>query len=147
MRTALPQHANQTMSLLTTTTGFVDVYVIEAFGQLPWLIPQSLVQAALSAKSHISEIEWRDYTLPVFSLVNTTQENPVALVVESYNQHRFALLTEKMPEAHRVRISSLHDDDTQPANEPFSFQIVKLEENLYQIPDFEKINQKLFSTP
>lgn len=136
------QDASSAMSLLTTTTGFVDVYVIEAHEQLPWLIPQNLVLAALSAEANTQEVEWRDYHLPVLSLVNEHQENPVALVLEGFDQHRFALLTEKMPEAQRVRISSLHDSDHLPKNEALSFQIVTMEEKLYQIPDFEKISQR-----
>ena len=137
--------ASYTMSLLTTTTGFVDVYVIDADQQLPWLIPQNLVLAALSAESGIQEIEWRDNNLPVLSLVNTRIAKPVALVIESLNGQRFALLTEKMPDSQRVRISSLHDEDQQPANDPFVFQVVKMQGQSYQIPDFEKINQHLAS--
>ena len=137
------QNSSSAMSLLTTTTGFVDVYVIEASEQLPWLIPQNLVLAALSAEANTQEVEWRDFHLPVLSLVKTDQQNPVALVLEGYNQHRFALLTEKMPEAHRVRISSLHDSDHQPTNEALSFQIVTMEEKLYQVPDFDKISQTI----
>lgn len=137
--------ASYTMSLLTTTTGFVDVYVIDADQQLPWLIPQNLVLAALSAEFGIQEIEWRDNNLPVLSLVNTQIAKPVALVIESLNGQRFALLTEKMPDSQRVRISSLHDEDQQPANDPFVFQVVKMQEQSYQVPDFEKINQHLAS--
>ncbi|RYY80467.1 MAG: hypothetical protein EOO69_02020 [Moraxellaceae bacterium] len=135
--------ASHTMSLLTTTTGFVDVYVIEADQQLPWLIPQNLVLAALSAESGIQEIEWRDNNLPVLSLVNTKIAKPVALVIESLNGQRFALLAEKMPDSHRVRISSLHDEDEQAATDPFVFQVVKMQDQLYQVPNFEKINQHL----
>lgn len=137
------QDTSNAMSLLTTTTGFVDVYVIEAHQQLPWLIPQNLVLAALSAEANTHEVEWRDFHLPVLSLVDEQQQSPVALVLEGFNQHRFALLTEKMPEAQRVRISSLHDSDHTPTNEVLSFQIVKMEEQLYQVPDFEKISQTL----
>lgn len=139
------QDASSAMSLLTTTTGFVDVYVIEANQQLPWLIPQNLVLAALSAEANTQEVEWRDFHLPVLSLVDSNQENPVALVLEGFDQHRFALLTEKMPEAHRVRISSLHDSEHQPSNEPLSFQIVQMEDKLYQVPDFQKISQTIAS--
>lgn len=135
--------ASHTMSLLTTTTGFVDVYVIEADQQLPWLIPQNLVLAALSAESGIQEIEWRDNNLPVLSLVNAQTAKPVALVIESLNGQRFALLAEKMPDSHRVRISSLHDEDEQETADPFVFQVVKMQDQLYQVPNFEKINQHL----
>lgn len=133
--------ASYTMSLLTTTTGFVDVYVIDADQQLPWLIPQNLVLAALSAQAGIQEIEWRDNNLPVVNLVDTQVAKPVALVIESLNGQRFALLTEKMPDSHRVRISSLHDEAQQSVNDPFVFQVVKMEGQRYQVPDFEKINQ------
>jgi hypothetical protein len=139
------QDASHAMSLLTTTTGFVDVYVIDADKQLPWLLPQNMVLAALSAESGITEIEWRDNNLPVLNLVDTQIAKPVALVIESLNGQRFALLTEKMPDSHRVRISSLHDEDQQAANDPFVFQVVKMEEQYYQVPDFEKINQHLAS--
>lgn len=137
------QDASNAMSLLTTTTGFVDVYVIEAHEQLPWLIPQNLVLAALSAEANAKEVEWRDFHLPVLSLVDEQQQNPVALVLEGFDQHRFALLTEKMPEAQRVRISSLHDSEHEPVNENLSFQIVKMEDQLFQVPDFEKISDLL----
>ncbi|XID75667.1 hypothetical protein ACF3NA_03765 [Alkanindiges sp. WGS2144] len=139
------QDASHTMSLLTTTTGFVDVYMIEAHDQLPWLIPQNLVLAALSAPATSHEIEWRDLHLPVLSLVDTQQENPVALVLEGFNQYRFALLTARMPEAQRVRISSLHDEDQEPGDKRFNFQTVRMAEQLYQVPDFEKIQQHLTS--
>lgn len=151
------QDVSYTMSLLTTTTGFVDVYVIDVYEQLPWLIPQNLVLAALSAESGITEIEWRDYNLPVLNLVHPQASKPVALVIENMHGERFALLIEKMPESRRVRISSLHDvDPAQSAdagqaveakemklNQPFTYQLVTMEDQLHQVPDFEKINQHL----
>lgn len=145
------QDVSYTMSLLTTTTGFVDVYVIDVHEQLPWLIPQNLVLAALSAESGIRDIEWRDHNLPVLNLVNPQASKPVALVIENMHGDRFALLIEKMPESRRVRISSLHDVDPEQdaeagqaaASQPFTYQLVTMEDQLHQVPDFEKINQHL----
>jgi hypothetical protein len=150
------QDVSYTMSLLTTTTGFVDVYVIDVHEQLPWLIPQNLVLAALSAESGITDIEWRDHNLPVLNLVHPQASKPVALVIENMHGDRFALLIEKMPESRRVRISSLHDVEMESvdpeqdaesgqaaASQPFTYQLVTMEDQLHQVPDFEKINQHL----
>lgn len=145
------QDVSYTMSLLTTTTGFVDVYVIDVHEQLPWLIPQNLVLAALSAESGITDIEWRDHNLPVLNLVHPHASKPVALVIENMHGDRFALLIEKMPESRRVRISSLHDVDPEQdaeaghaaASQSFTYQLVTMEDQLHQVPDFEKINQHL----
>lgn len=132
----------QTMSLLTTTTGFVDVYVVNAHEQLPWLIPQNLILAALSAESGLKTIEWREQQLPVLSLHNPQNTKPIALVVEALGGYqRFVLLIDKMPDTLRVRISSLHDVDMEAVSEVFNFQIVKMENQLYQVPDFEKIGK------
>lgn len=137
---------SQAMSLLTTTTGFVDVYIINAYEQLSWLIPQNLVLAALSAEAGLKSIEWREQQLPVLSLHDPKNNNPIALVIEALGGYqRFVLLIDKMPDTRRVRISSLHDIDMEAVNETFSFQIVKMEEQLYQVPDFEKIGKYIAS--
>lgn len=136
---------SQTMSLLTTTTGFVDVYIIEAHEQLPWLVPQNLVLAALSAQDNLKQIEWRDKNLPVLSLSSKNNTKPVALVLEGIqDQHLFALLIDKMPDTRRIRISSLRDVNMEPVDELFSFQIVKMEDSLFQVPDFERIDKYVF---
>jgi hypothetical protein len=133
---------SQTMSLLTTTTGFVDVYIINAYEQLSWVIPQNLVLAALSADKGFKTIEWRDQQLPVLPLHDPVNNHPIALVIEALGGYqRFVLLIDKMPDTRRVRISSLHDINMEAVNEPFNFQIVKMEEQLFQVPDFEKIGK------
>jgi hypothetical protein len=137
---------SQAMSLLTTTTGFVDVYIIEAHEQLPWLVPQNLVLAALSAEGRPKQIEWRDKILPVLSLSGEGNNKPVALVVQGIkDQHLFALLIDKMPDTGRIRISSLRDMNMEPVSEVFSFQIVKMGEGLYQVPDFDRIDRYVFN--
>lgn len=138
---------SQAMSLLTTTTGFVDVYIIEAHEQLPWLVPQNLVLAALSAEGKPKQLEWRDKTLPVLSVSGgDSNQKPVALVVQGIqDQHLFALLIDKMPDTRRIRISSLRDMDMEPVGEVFSFQIVKMEDALYQVPDFDRIDKYVFN--
>lgn len=138
---------SQAMSLLTTTTGFVDVYIIEAHEQLPWLVPQNLVLAALSADGRPKQLEWRDKILPVLAINSPENQKPVALVVQGIqDQHLFALLIDKMPDTGRIRISSLRDLDMEPVGEVFSFQIVKMEESLYQVPDFDRIDRYVFSS-
>lgn len=137
---------SQAMSLLTTTTGFVDVYIIQAHEQLPWLVPQNLVMAALSADGRPKQLEWRDRILPVLAINSPDNQKPVALVVQGIkDQHLFALLIDKMPDTGRIRISSLRDLDMEPVGEVFSFQIVKMEESLYQVPDFDSIDRYVFN--
>lgn len=137
---------SQAMSLLTTTTGFVDVYIIEAHEQLSWLVPQNLVLAALSADGRPRQIEWRDKILPVLAINSPGNQKPVALVVQGIkDQHLFALLIDKMPDTGRIRISSLRDMDMEPVSEVFSFQIVKMEDKLYQVPDFDRLDKYVFN--
>jgi hypothetical protein len=139
----LTPQQSQMINLLSTTTGILDVYVIQIYHQLPWLIPQNLLLAALNASADITSLEWRQQELPVLSLHDPANPNPIALVLESIDeQPRFAVLVDSMPDTQRVRISSLRDDHVCPVG-PMTFQVVMMEGQPYQVPDFNKIGTML----
>lgn len=137
-----PQQS-QIINLLSTSTGVLDVYVIQIYHQLPWLIPQSLLLAALNANADINTIEWRQQQLPVLALHDPANAHPIALVLESIDeQPRFAVLVDNMPDTQKVRISSLRDDHVCPVG-PMTFQVVTMDGQPYQVPDFNKIGELL----
>jgi hypothetical protein len=128
---------NQTISLLTTTTGLIDIHVIDAKDQPAWIVPQSLVLDVVPAPANIQVLHWNEQTLPVLSLLGSSgvaTQTVVAVVLEGEtDQHRVAVLTSQPPASQRIRISGLHDTDGSVSS-PYCFQLVKLEGIDYQVP-------------
>jgi hypothetical protein len=137
---------NQTISLLTTTTGLIDIHIIDAKGQPSWIVPQSLVLDVVPAPSSIQALHWNEQVLPVLSLLGdagAVTQTVVAVVLEGESdQQRIAILTAKPPASQRIRISGLHDDDSS-VHLPYGFQLVKLEGEPYQVPALDGLAERL----
>lgn len=138
---------SQTINLLTTTTGLIDIHIVHAVDEPAWLVPQSLVLDVLAAPSDSETLTWNGQQLPVLSLLGqqkTGVHTVRAVVIESESdQQRFALLSQQEPDSQRVRISGLHDEDQADHGFKYCFQLVRLEGDHYQIPDLDKVSQSL----
>ncbi|MEY4516958.1 MAG: hypothetical protein RL180_1304 [Pseudomonadota bacterium] len=134
---ALGTDVNQTISLLTTTTGLIDIHVIDAKDQPAWIVPQNLVLDVVPTPANTQVLHWNEQTLPVLSLLGASgvaTQTVVAVVLEGEtDQHRVAVLTSQPPASQRIRISGLHDADSK-TSAPYCFQLVKLEGIDYQVP-------------
>ena len=140
------QEMSQTISLLTTTTGLVDIYLVTIAGEPEWVIPQNLVLAIDMLDAHATSAEWEGNTIPVQSFLDTDYEGlGTLLVIEgSDDQHRIGILTADTPKSMRIRISSLHD--TNDSNVlPYAYQKVLLDQQLYQVPDIDRLTAHLLS--
>ena len=125
--------------LITVSTGFIDAYIIDCHGKDPMLLPQNIVLSALDSTTQVKTVEWHEAQLPVYAINEPSRQHGVALVIEGdeINQ-RFALMCNEMPKTIRIRISEVVDVD-QPVNDPAIFQYVRMNEQLFHIPNMTNI--------
>lgn len=129
--------------LITVSTGFIDAYIIHCHGKDPMLLPQNIVLSALDSNTQVKVVEWHEAKLPVYAVNDPSRQNGVALVIEGdeINQ-RFALMCNEMPKTIRIRISEVVDVD-QPVNDPAIFQYVRMDEQLFHIPNMNHIQASI----
>lgn len=125
--------------LITVSTGFIDAYIIDCHGKDPMLLPQNIVLSALDSNTQVKIVEWHEVQLPVYAVNDPSRQNGVALVIEGDEiTQRFALMCNEMPKTIRIRISEVVDVD-QPVNDPAIFQYVRMNEQLFHIPNMTNI--------
>ena len=135
----------QIQSLIATSTGFIETYVIPVHGDADILIPQNMVLSAMSVAAHSPQVEWHDKYLPTYDIHRPDLEEVTALVIDGdTEQTRFAILCDAMPQTLRLRISEVLDID-KPTPEHV-YQYVRVNETEYQIPHLSHLQHKLFST-
>lgn len=133
----------QIQSLIATSTGFIETYVIPVDGDAEILLPQNMVLSAMNVSPKSTEVEWHDTYLPTFIVHSPNITEATALVIEGESeQTRFAILCDTMPQTLRLRISEVLDIDKPTPNEVY--QYVKVNEKEYQIPHLMNIQSKLF---
>lgn len=133
----------QIQSLITTSTGFLDVYEIPVHGDVPLLIPQNMILSAMSVKANEKLVEWHDKQLPTYVVHQPNLSEVTALVVEGEQETtRFALLCDRMPNSLRLRISEVVDvEKDAPAQ---TYQYVQVNGKDYQVPNLRAIQQQVF---
>ena len=133
----------QIQSLITTSTGFLDVYEIPVHGDVPLLIPQNMILSAMSVKANEKLVEWHDKQLPTYLVHQPNLSEVTALVVEGEQETtRFALLCDRMPNSLRLRISEVVDvEKDAPAQ---TYQYVQVNGIDYQVPNLRAIQQQVF---
>ena len=133
----------QIQSLITTSTGFLDVYEIPVHGDVPILIPQNMILSAMSVKANEKLVEWHDKQLPTYLVHQPNLSEVTALVVEGEQETtRFALLCDSMPNSLRLRISEVVDvEKDAPAQ---TYQYVQVNGKDYQVPNLRAIQQQVF---
>lgn len=137
--------ASQTISLLTTTTGLIDIYALTVQGEPDWIVPQNLVLETLSVPAKSTSVAWQGQQIPLKSLLGkaVTITEAFAVLLEADNDSaRIGVLTTEPPKPMRVRISNLRDaNDSQVLVN--AYQKVLLADELYQVPDLDRISKAL----
>lgn len=129
--------------LITVSTGFIDVYIIDCHNKEAMLLPQNVVLSALDSAINVDEIEWHDVKLPVFSVSNPNKTLGVALVIEGEEaDQRFALMCNEMPKSIRLRISEVVDDHRKIKDKSI-VQYVLIGQTTYHVPNIEFIQGKI----
>lgn len=129
--------------LITVATGFIDAYIIECHNKVSMLLPQNIVLSALDSSTQVQHVDWHDLKLPVYSVTHPEKRQGVALVIEGDEvTQRFALMCNEMPKSIRLRISEVVDHQ-QEQDDPTIFQLVKMGDEIYQIPHLANIQQSL----
>ena len=140
-------HASQTISLLTTTTGLIDIYALSVVGEPDWIVPQNIVLDTLTVPATAQSVTWQGQQIPLTSLLGKTAVagSAVAVLLEADNDAaRNGVLIDTPPKPMRVRISNLRDaNDSQVLLN--AYQKVLLADELYQVPDLDKVTQALLS--
>jgi hypothetical protein len=131
-------------NLIATSTGFIDVYDIAVYGDAHILLPQNMVLSAMKVSAQLEFVEWHDKQLPTHNLASPHSSETTALVIEGdVEQTRFVILSDRMPEALRLRISQMRDIDK--ATLDLVFQYVQVDDKIYQIPNLSQIQAQLFT--
>lgn len=129
--------------LISVSTGFIDVYQVICFEQVPMLLPQTIVLSAQTSKTSVTRYKWHDTYLPVYAMNNPQLKEAVALIIEGNSpEDRFVLLCDDMPETIRLRISEVVDDE-RPIDSDKVAQYVNLQNQVYQVPDLDVIYQSI----
>lgn len=140
---ALDLTQEQIQRLIATSTGFIEAYVIPAYGDAAILLPQNMVLSAMNVPANVNEVEWHDKHLPTYIVHRPELHEVTALVIEGDDEStRFAILCDAMPESMRLRISGVLDVDRETPK--FVYQYVKVDEQQYQIPHLSNIQKDLF---
>lgn len=133
----------QIQSLIATSTGFIETYLIPVYKGATILLPQTMVLSAMSVTANSSEVEWHDKFLPTFIVHSPDLQEATALVIEGDEEAtRFAILCDSMPKSLRLRISEVQDLDKEPSN--LIYQYVRVNDEEYQVPHLTNIQRKLF---
>lgn len=141
---ALDLSQEQIQSLIATSTGFIEAYIIPVYGNASIIVPQNMVLSAMNVSSNIHQVEWHDKLLPTYIVHSPDLRTVTALVIEGDDEAtRFAILCDNMPEARRLRISEVQDIDKPVTT--LIYQYVKVNEQEYQIPHLTNIQKHLFS--
>ena len=129
--------------LITVSTGFIDAYIIQCHDKPPMLLPQNIVLSALDSPTAVATIEWHKQTLAVFNVSAPNAHTGVALVIEGEkNQQRFALMCKEMPDAIRIRISELVDEQSIMVDHSI-MQYVYIGKVRYHVPNLDYIQNQL----
>lgn len=134
----------QIQSLITTSTGFLDVYEIPVHGDVPILIPQNMILSAMNVKGNVAQVEWHDKHLPTYIVHQPELDDVTALVVEGEQEAtRFAVLCDNMPNSMRLRISEVVD--VEKATPEQTYLYVQVNGTDYQVPNLRAIEQQVFA--
>ncbi len=129
--------------LITVSTGIIDVYAIEAHLDAPLLLPQNIVISVFEAPTKQAKLNWKNQNLAVWPVHAPDAEQALALVIEGDEaSQRFILLCDDMPQALRLRISEVVDDE-QSSHDARVFKYVKRGEQRYIVPNLKAIEQQL----
>ncbi len=129
--------------LITVSTGFIDAYIIDCHGKEPMLLPQNIVLSALDSETQVKNVQWHELNLPVYAVNEPACKNGVALVIEGDDVHqRFALMCNEMPKSIRLRISEIVDEES-GLSDPAIFQYVRMNDQIYQVPNLAYIQSSI----
>lgn len=157
----------ETVSLLSVTTGQLDIVQVPAIGMPDWIIPRTLLLSIEPFQEHIWNYLWRGQDIPVYHLL-PKHKNPTSLVIiESVTDvHRVALQIQGEVLFHSVRLADLTDapdhvyqqmleelypdlleqiaDNNDNTNQQsYIFQPVLLHGELCIVPDLDKLSHFL----
>jgi hypothetical protein len=143
---------SQMMSLLTTS-GTLDLYVLQVGKGVAWVLPKSLAldELTLTPVEIIDQqVEWQGHKLPLVILGTKADMTHALLIEGDQDQLRYAIATTKLPVASKIRISTLKDIESSSSvsnakMDEFVFQYVKHDEQTWIVPDLEKL-EKSFKT-
>lgn len=131
-----------TVSLLSASTGMLDVSALASNVSPDWIIPSNLILDVIPVNEHLVVYPWKNLDLPVYSLVGDDAPAKLVVVESKSDLYRIGLLVDSSPIEHQVRISELKDADDEVDN-PYCLQAVMLENELNMVPDLDKLSHKL----
>ncbi|MBS9780427.1 MAG: hypothetical protein KGV51_07355 [Moraxellaceae bacterium] len=162
----IKKHQFGAVSLLTSQGGLLDISVIPVVGQPSWLIPTALILDINDVDKFIDNYPWQGQNIAVYHLL-PKEITPKKLIILEGNTpvHRIALQTSADISTKQCKISDVKDTElpdnfldlgveskiTIPeltiADEvisiPFIYQTVKVDGEIYIVPDIDMIVTQL----
>ncbi len=163
---SIKKHEFEAVSLLTTQSGLLDVTIVPVVGQPDWLIPSSLILEVTDFRERIWNYIWQDQDIAVYHLLPKDVEPDKIIVLEGNTSvHRLALQTVGELITRQFRISEVTDaklpegfidlgadsEVSSPSLDmgdnvvgiPFVYQAVKIDGEIYVVPDIDVIAYQL----
>ena len=139
----------------------LDVTIVPASNQPDWIIPSSLILSVEDYQERISTYQWQEQNLAVFHLLPQDRIPEKIIILEgNTTEHRFALQTAGELRQLQARISDVKDtelpeqfvdtgvDEIEGQSDEnvvlsYLYQTVMIDDNIYLVPDLEKIAHDL----
>ncbi|MBS9779361.1 MAG: hypothetical protein KGV51_01920 [Moraxellaceae bacterium] len=143
----IKKHQFEAVSLLTSHGGLLDISIVPVLGQPSWLIPTALILEVNDFNKFIDKYHWQEQEINVYHLL-TKELPPKKMIVLEGNtpDHRIALQTSADIINKQYKISDVKDTEL-PSDFidiiPFIYQTVKIEEEIYIVPDIDMIAHHL----
>ncbi len=162
----IKKHQFEAVSLLTTQSGLLDVTIVPVVGQPDWLIPSSLILEINDFHERIWNYIWHGQDVSVYHLLPEDVQPEKIIVLEGNTSvHRLALQIAGEIVTKQLKISEVVDAEL-PDNYfnigadsevsapvidmgdgvigiPFIYQTVKVEGEIYVVPDIDVIAYQL----
>ncbi len=163
---AIKKHQFEAVSLLTSQGGLLDITVVPVLAQPSWLIPTSLILEINDFDEFIWNYIWRGQDVAVYHLLPKDVPPEKIIVLEGNTPvHRIALQTSADITTKQCKISDVKDADLpkefidlgadsvvstrtldmsdETVGIPFIYQTVKVDGEIYIVPDLDLIAHQL----
>lgn len=101
------------MSIISVTTGQLDIAIIPVVDGPDWILPQSLILEIQPATERSWNLAWQGQDVPIYHLLPEDQTPTSIVVLESVTDvHRIGLQIQGKVGYHAVRIADIKDMDS-----------------------------------
>lgn len=138
-----------TISLLSASTGSLEVVKIPNAQGADWILPKNLLLDKVDFGERLAVVLWQGFDIPTYALLAKDEAPEAALIIEGVNEFkRIALLVKGDIIQQKIRISELPDAQ-EAAHQPnqdgkdYTFAAVMYAGSPAIVPDVDKLASHL----